>query len=237
MRIAHATLAVHGAAPALAFYGALGLAVDAATVAVGEGALELVEHPRATSAPTHHVALRVAHDRLGAAATWLAAAAPLLPHDGATRVRWDFWDAEAVYCHDPAGTILELIAFRGLPASGRSGPFRADELLGLAEVGLPVDDVLATAAALAPLGVTAWDGEPDAGFAALGARGATLIAVPRGRGWFPTGAIADAPPRRVVLAGGDATGEVDVGGGAVLVRPLAGGGAPPPTGDPSGRTR
>lgn len=222
MRIASATLPLVGAADAAAFHAdVLGLAVettaDGHAIAVGDAALELVE-AAAGEGPAHHVAYRVAPDRIDAAQAWLAGRAPLLAHEGRERLRWSFWDADAVYALAPGGLVLELIAFDGLPPSGRRGAFDAGELEGLAEVGVAVPDVLAAVRALAPLGVGTWDGPPDPAFTALGARGASLIVVAAPRPWFPTALVATGPPRAIVFSGAGAGTAVLDGGCAVSAR-------------------
>ena len=98
-------------------------------VEVGESALELQAAP---GKPFYHVALLVPGDRFGAALEWAQERVPLLPERETGEVVFDFafWDALACYFHDPAGTIVELIAHRGVGEAGSTGPFRAEELLG-----------------------------------------------------------------------------------------------------------
>jgi hypothetical protein len=111
----------------------------------------------------------------------------------AGREVFDFpdWDAEAVYFHDPAGNIVELIAHRGLP-----GP------LGMSELGL-VGDTTAMADGLRPLGLELWDGTLDepGRLAFFGERGRTLILTPEARGWMPTGRPAERHPLEAELSG------------------------------------
>jgi catechol-2,3-dioxygenase len=111
---------------------------------------------------------------------------------------------------DPAGNIVELIALRGLPGDG-------DRPLALAEVGLPVADVLATAAQLeAELGISTWDGDPPSPkFTAMGARGATFIVVPLDRAWYPTDRRNE-PARLTVVMEGARAAEVEIGGARII---------------------
>ena len=111
-------------------------------------------------------------------------------------------DAQACYFLDPAGNIVELVAHRGIAESGTQGEFRADELVGLSELGL-VGDPPAMAARLAELGLDVWDGtvdEPGA-LAFVGEQARTLILAPPGRGWLPTGRPAEPHPVDVVVSG------------------------------------
>lgn len=165
----------------------------------------------------HHFALLVPGDRFQAARAWAGSRVELLPGGDIDGVVFDFtdWDALACYFHDPVGNIVELIAHRGIGGRGRTGPFRADELLGFSEIGL-VGNPQALAADLAGLGLELWDGTVDRGerLAFVGERGRTLILAPAGRGWLPTGRPAGPFPVGVVLTGGCA-GEVRTGGHTV----------------------
>ena len=210
MRIARVRLsAPAGTAPALAaFYGGtLGLAVASAQdgavrVRVGESELVFVEDD---GTPFYHLALLVPGDRFEAALAWARERVELLPDADTGEEVFDFgfWDGTAVYLHDPAGSILELIAHRGMEEQGRDGPFAPEELVGISEIGL-VGDTGALAAALAQgLGLELWDGAAgvDGRLAFVGEKARTLILCPPGRGWLPTGRPAEPHPVAVELDG------------------------------------
>jgi len=165
---------------------------------------------RRGAACTHHIAFRVADAGFEAAKARLAAVAGPLTEDGRDEFDFPFWDARACYAFDPAGNIVELIALRGLPGDG-------DRPLALAEVGLPVADVLATAAQLeAELGISTWDGDPPSPkFTAVGARGATFIVVPLDRAWYPTDRRNE-PARLTVVMEGVRAAEVEIGGARII---------------------
>ena len=115
---------------------------------------------------------------------------------------FSFWDALACYFRDPAGSIVELIAHRGLGHNGRTGRFSGEELLGLSELGL-VGDIRALALDLEELNLRVWSGsldDPD-GLAFVGEKARTLILCPQGRGWLPTDRPAEPHPVEVVLSG------------------------------------
>jgi hypothetical protein len=110
------------------------------------------------------------------------------------------WDgARAVYFRDPEQNVVELLA--------RPEP-RPE--LALAEVGLPVEDVLAAVEALAELGIEPYR-DPDETFAPLGDADGLLIVVRTGRGWFPYDVPAGAAPVEVRVEGVKA-GEIAVPG-------------------------
>jgi hypothetical protein len=161
----------------------------------------------------YHFALLVPGDRFDAAFAWARERVELLPRqDGELVFDFSFWDALACYFQDPAGSIAELIAHRGIGDAGVTGEFSASELLGFSELGL-VGDVPRMAHELERLELHVWDGTldgPDAlGFAGEKAR--TLILCPEGRSWLPIGRLAEPHPVQVTLAGPPA-GTAAVGG-------------------------
>jgi hypothetical protein len=178
------------------FYGAvLGLPLDGEAAVVGETRLEFrVEDGGAF----YHFALLVPGDRFDAALTWARERVELL----GDVFDFDNWDALAVYFHDPAGNIVELIAHHGLAESARSGEFAAEELVGLSELGV-VGDRAELLQRLEAVGVELWDGTIDepGRLAFVGERGRTFILAPPGRGWLPTGRPAEAHPVDVRVDG------------------------------------
>ena len=189
MRFAEVTLA----APLdlRGFYGdGLGLPIDGEAIVVGETRLHFeIEEG---SAAFYHFALLVPGDRFDAALEWAQERVELL----GDVFEFENWDAEAVYFHDPAGSIVELIAHHGLEENGRDGPFAADELVGFSELGI-VGDRSRLLRQLETEGLELWSGtvdEPDR-LAFVGEKGRTLILAPPGRGWLPTDRPAE--PHRV----------------------------------------
>ncbi|MFL5960553.1 MAG: hypothetical protein ACJ75G_09835 [Gaiellaceae bacterium] len=176
------------------FYGGqLGLLPDGDAIVVGETRLRFrVEDGGAF----YHFALLVPGDRFEAALVWARESVELL----GDVFDFEAWDALAVYFHDPAGNIVELIAHRGLEENAHTGAFTADELLGFSEVGLVGEQPLLLRQ-LESVGLELWDGvvdEPDRlGF--VGEKGRTLILSPPRRGWLPTGRPAEAHPVELVL--------------------------------------
>src|SRR5437763_2610374 len=120
----------------------------------------------------YHFALLVPGDRFEAALVWARESVELL----GDVFDFEAWDALALYFHDPAGNIVELIAHRGLEENAHTGAFTADELLGFSEVGLVGEQPLLLRQ-LESVGLELWDGvvdEPDRlGF--VGEKGRTLI--------------------------------------------------------------
>jgi hypothetical protein len=177
-----------------AFYGdGLGLPLDGEVIVVGETRLGFRVPD---GGAVYHFALLVPGDRFDAAFVWARERVELLGDV------YDFeaWDARAVYFHDPAGNIVELIAHRGLEENGRNGGFAADELVGLSELGI-VGDPPQLLHRLEAVGLELWDGSVEAEnrLAFVGEQGRTLILAPPGRGWLPTGRPAEPYPVELVL--------------------------------------
>ncbi|HZD86960.1 MAG TPA: hypothetical protein VE088_03030 [Gaiellaceae bacterium] len=175
----------------------LGLPLDGDATRIGETALRFTP---GEGKPFYHFALLVPGDRFDAALTWAQARVELL----GDVFDFDNWDALAVYFHDPAGNIVELIAHRGLEEHGRTGAFAGEELVGFSELGL-VGDPPTLLRELEGLGLSLWDGEVEVrnrlGF--VGERGRTFILAPSGRGWLPTRRPAEAHPVETCIEIGD----------------------------------
>src|SRR5262245_19248950 len=184
---------------------------------VGETQLDFSEGP---GEPFYHFALLVPGNRFEAALEWIRERAELLPDPETGEVVFDFdnWDALACYFHDPAGTIVELIAHRGIDESTREGPFAATEIVGISELGL-VGDKHELAMPLRELGVEQWEGSiEEAGrLAFVGEKARTLILSPPGRGWLPTGRPAEAHPCELELSE-TSEGEALLDGGRYRIR-------------------
>lgn len=185
---------------------------------IGRTTLLLLPH---SGDPFYHFAILVPGDRFEAALAWARERVELLPGEDARSPvhRFEGWDADAVYFHDPAANIVELIAHHGKRDNGRHGEFSPDELLGLSEVGL-VGEVDQMAAALEQLGLGAFEGtvtgEDAFAFAGEDPTGTLILSAP-GRGWLPTGRPAEPHPVEVTVSGVP-RGSVSVGGHVVRRR-------------------
>ncbi len=191
------------------FYGGqLGFPVlaDEGRFGLGVGGTGLEFSSTSEREPFYHFALRIPRNRFVAACEWLARHAELLPQAGSDETTFPFpnWNAEACYAHDPAGNIVELIAYHGLAdETPDSGPFTATEVLGICEIGLVGHDIGAMADALEALGIELWDGTlgVPGQLAFMGAPDGTLILSAPGRGWMPTGREAELWEVEVAVAG------------------------------------
>jgi catechol 2,3-dioxygenase-like lactoylglutathione lyase family enzyme len=180
--------------------GVLGLETSGAgaEVAVQIGASRLV-FANGQSSPQHFAA-RIPSAAYADALAWLAERVELLAgDDGGHAFAFPDWNADAAYFRDPDGNVVELIAHHDLPEPYRP-PFHPGAMLGVCEVGVPVDDVGAYLGSLErEKGVRRWSGD-GVSFAAAGDKRGSLIVVRRGRVWYPTAdAEATAGPRRIDL--------------------------------------
>ena len=197
MRFAKVTLA--GQPGLTAFYrDQLGLPVDGDAIVTGETRLGFRD---GGNGAFYHFAFLIPGDRFAAALAWAEQRVELLhDRDDPPVFIGDAWQSSAVYFHDPAGNIGELIAHQGLEENGRSGDFAGDELAGLSELGL-VGDRQALLHRLEALGLRMFSGtvdEPDRiGF--VGERGRAFILAPPGRGWVPTGRAAEPHPVEALI--------------------------------------
>jgi catechol 2,3-dioxygenase-like lactoylglutathione lyase family enzyme len=204
------------------FYGArLGIerleradAIVAATI--GETRLEFLAR---AAEPFYHFALLAPGNRFGELLDWARERTEPLPDpdSGAAVFQFENWGAQACYFHDPAGNIVELIAHRGVGETRARGPFAAEELLGLSELGLVGDPPTMARLLRRQLGLELWDGavEAEGRLAFVGEPAKTLILCPSGRPWLPTGRAAEAHPLEALLSG-SAEGQAQIGDSALI---------------------
>lgn len=170
-------------------------------VTVGETSLEFERAPPGSD-PTYHVAFDVPTNQFDEAVAWLSVRASLLtdPETGAETFSFAFMDARAVYCLDPAGNVVELVARARLPEA--DGEFDSGSLRRVSEVGLPTPDVPRTVEALeTAIGEPQWPESTDE-FAVVGDDDGLFVVVETGRPWLPTD--EPATPAPVTVATPDA---------------------------------
>ena len=184
---------------------------DSGRLAFAAGATVLEFRRVAGSRPFYHFALRVPRNRFDAAHAWLAGHAGLLSEPGSreTTFRFESWNAEACYAHDPAGNIVELIARERAPGT--------DLFLEVSEVGLPVADVgVAVEFLESEVGLPHFSGNRR-DFSAVGDDRGLFIVVPVGRPWLFTDRPAPDHPIAVTVAA-ERAAEVEVPGSRHVVR-------------------
>jgi catechol-2,3-dioxygenase len=169
------------------FYGrTLGLSVleeaaDRLTIQAGATRLTFLRGDDAN----YHFAFNIPENKIEEAREWLSRRVRLLSRFLREVIHFRSWNAHSVYFQDPAGNIVELIARHDLPNASPE-PFSQDQILYASEIGLAVDDVQATVAALgSALGLPVY--RPGRSFlVAAGDEHRLLIVVKKGRPWLPT---------------------------------------------------
>jgi catechol-2,3-dioxygenase len=197
MRIVELHLRTARLAEVADFYGSvLGMPSggrDVGAAGFQAGSTRLIFESASYGAPTYHFAFNIPRDGFDEAKRWLASRVALVTKDEVDEYSSESWNARFMYFYDPAGNIVEFIARKGLPLDA-SGPFDAHEVLSVSEIGLPVDDVRASAIILTDkLGISPYQGQSPE-FAALGDEQGLLIVVKNGRHWFPTALPATTVP-------------------------------------------
>jgi hypothetical protein len=179
-----------------AFYGkTLDLGVrderaDRFTVDAGETRLTFVHDAQIVDgrAPFYHFAFNIPENKIVQALAWQKARTPLLPIPERNRaagmppevVDYRHWNAHSIFFQDPAGNVVEYIARHDLK-NGDPHPFSWGDILYASEIGLIVDDVAATSAALQDVaGLAPYKGASE-GFTAMGDEYGLLLVMQRGR--------------------------------------------------------
>jgi hypothetical protein len=194
------SLELHASAASMAamktFYGKtldLGIAgerADRFSVMAGETRLTFVQTSDTVDGrpPFYHFAFNIPENKIVKALEWQKARTPMLAIPEANRaaghppevVDYRHWNAHSIFFLDPAGNVVEYIARHDLK-NGDNHPFGFTDILYASEIGLIVDDVAATAAALKDLaGVASYRGESDQ-FTAMGDESGLLLVMKRGR--------------------------------------------------------
>jgi catechol-2,3-dioxygenase len=178
------------------FYGKtldLGLAANRAdrfAVTAGDTRLTFVQTSDTNEGrpPFYHFAFNIPENKIVNALEWLKPRTPLLAIPEANRaagypsevVDYRHWNAHSIFFLDPAGNVVEFIARHDLK-NGDKHPFGFTDILYASEIGLIVDDVAATTAALKDIaGMTAYKGASDQ-FTAMGDEYGLLLVMKRGR--------------------------------------------------------
>jgi catechol 2,3-dioxygenase-like lactoylglutathione lyase family enzyme len=159
------------------------------------------------SEPRYHFAINIPPGSIEEAVAWVEEGHELLAFhgdpdvdEGATIVHTDR-GASAIYFLDAAGNVVELIANDHLEDS-LDGPFGAQSLLEVAEIGIATGDTKATSAAIRDVlsAEVLWGGREGWLLTAIGDDNGVVIVAPIGRGWIPVGLPARPLPTTIVAS-------------------------------------
>ena len=171
------------------------------TFRIGDSLLTFERVPETGDSPFYHFAINIPPNLFDKAKEWLAQRTPLLnSDDGDDEFQFEAMDARAFYFRDPGHNIGELIAREAVSESSASS-FNAGQVLGISEIGLPVQDVPQTAQQLCDTFSLPVYIPFSEGIGAVGNAEGMLILVSEERPWIPAGTPAEIHPLRVMLRG------------------------------------
>jgi catechol-2,3-dioxygenase len=172
---------------------------DTVVLRVGSSRL-IFEMAEPSTRPLYHFAFNIAENKLASAKAWLAELDVALSQSHPDDWYSTSWNSHALYFYDPAGNVVEFIARHNLH-NAEPGPFTVRDILYISEIGLVVDDVLATARALrAKIGIEVYRGMAE-NFAPLGDEHGLFIVVERGRTWLASDKRSDVYPTSITIQG------------------------------------
>jgi catechol-2,3-dioxygenase len=158
------------------------------TISAGESPITFVQGESAQERPFYHFAFNIPENKVLAARAWQRKRSLLLPIPARLRdpqypddvVNYSHWNAHSLFFLDPGGNVVEYIARHDLK-NRASGAFSSKDILYVSEIGLIVDDVLASATVLREVvGLEQYRGGSDQ-FTALGDEHGLLLVMKRGR--------------------------------------------------------
>lgn len=169
----------------------------------GASILEFEKDQSDASAPNYHFAFNIPKNLLKEAKNWLYAQnLSLLAQDGNDTIDFPNWNAKALYFIDPADNIVEFIARYDLD-NELPGPFTAQSICEISEIGLPVPSVKAMYEILLQefeLPVYSHISNMET-FCAAGDPQGLLIIVSLERPWFLTNTLNGTYPTEIVVEG------------------------------------
>jgi catechol 2,3-dioxygenase-like lactoylglutathione lyase family enzyme len=158
----------------------------------------------------YHFAFNVRPDQLSDAIQFLEGKGiSLIPEKPGNNTIVDFsdWWAKAIYFYDPSGNIVEFIARGAIAQAGNAPVFSTASLVGVSEIGIPVDDVAAMCEWVNTThNIQAFArAKNTVHFSALGDDEGLLLFVETGRRWFMADFDAAKCPVAVTLEQGGRT--------------------------------
>jgi catechol 2,3-dioxygenase-like lactoylglutathione lyase family enzyme len=188
MRFISLTIPASSIDQAAAFYGGT-LGLETTRTADGLeayiGSTTLVVNPGAPVMGGIHLAITIPRNQFAEGKAWLAARTRLSVVDGEDEfpLADHPWRSKSVYFTGPDDIVLELIT-RDALANDSAEPFSSASLLCISEIGMAVQDVPATVAAVhAKYGAEPF-GQGGDEFAPVGDNDGLFIVVAVGREWF-----------------------------------------------------
>lgn len=151
---------------------------------VGQSILKIVKSEKFKP---YHFAINIPCNKENEALEWLKERVGILK-DGKSEIQdFDFWNAKAVYFYDKDKNIVELIARKNMKNESEE-IFSVNSMLGISEIGVPVNDIESIFSALKKLtNIEVFDGGFER-FCAIGDENGLFICINKKvKDWFPTG--------------------------------------------------
>lgn len=189
MKILNVSITVQDLEKSVRFYrDILLLPVEVSTasaeVTIGSSRLTLSTGDRFDG--VHHLAFGILPSEFELAHEWLARRVSLLQAEGSDIILGsDDWKSRSLYFSGPEGIILEFIA-RDADATTLVNTGANPHMLSISEVGIGVEDVLDTVAALSEELAVPNFFDCSNTFASMGSHDGLLIIVQKERLWFPS---------------------------------------------------
>lgn len=153
------------------------------SVQAGYSVLKFIQKADATP---YHIAFNIPYGQEREALQWLKERVVILKDGEDELIQFDAWNARAMYFYDADKNIIEFIARRDVAAEeqAKSG---AHLILGVSEIGVPVDDVKQAYLAINSIKpISVYDGSFDRFCAAGDPHGLFIIIDKNKKNWFPT---------------------------------------------------
>ena len=157
------------------------------SVKIGYSILEFEENPKATP---YHIAFHIPPQKIKESANWLRNRVEILPDDGEEIIDFPAWKAKSAYFYDADKNIIEFISRRDLFEPSEE-PFSAEQMLGIAEIGLATESVEEKFNFLnSSFGLTKFTGDYQHFCATGDDEGLFIIINRHQKDWIPTGDMA-----------------------------------------------
>jgi len=152
-------------------------------VLIGQSVLWFSNKEKATS---YHLAVNIPPNQVSDALAWLHKRVPIIQDEGHDIINFVSWNAKSVYFYDPDHNILEFIGRMNLSYRNIDA-FDYHSLMGISEIGVPVDDIATFYNQLQKLSdFNIYDGNMER-FCAVGDEEGLFIVVNKHqKRWYPT---------------------------------------------------
>lgn len=178
-------------------------------VKMGYSMVKFVQDENATP---YHIALHIPDKQEGQALTWIKERVPVLKNSNEEIIDFSGWNAKSVYFYDEDKNIMEFIARRNF-FKPQSAIFSEESILGVAEVGLAVENIQQKYNFLKEkCGLEIFDGNFEK-FCAIGDDEGLLITIDKNKkDWFPTDDKAYASSFRLTFSHSGHTSQIQFDG-------------------------